>query len=168
MRNSSADRRFLHFAAGIHHQHAFGDLRHHPQIVGDENDGGAHPLLELAHQIEDLRLNGHIERGGRLVGDQELRVAGERHGDHHPLPHAAGELMRIFAHAPLRLGDADQSQHLHRTSLRRLSAKTLMQPQRFADLAADREDRIEARHRLLEDHADLDCRGCRASRAHRA
>ena len=30
-----------------------------------------------------------------------------------------------------------------------------MQPQRLADLAADREHRIEARHRLLEDHADL-------------
>jgi hypothetical protein len=25
---------------------AFGDLRHHPQIMGDENDGGAHPLLD--------------------------------------------------------------------------------------------------------------------------
>ena len=77
-------------------------------------------LLELAHQIEDLRLDGHVEGRGRLVGDQELRIAGERHGDHHPLPHAAGELMRIFARTPLRLGDADQSQHLHGASLRRL------------------------------------------------
>ena len=30
-----------------------------------------------------------------------------------------------------------------------------MQPQRFTDLASDREDRIEARHRLLKNHADL-------------
>ena len=28
-------------------------------------------LLELAHQVEDLRLDGDVERGGRLVGDQE-------------------------------------------------------------------------------------------------
>ena len=26
-------------------------------------------------QVEDLRLDGHVERGGRLVGDQQLGVA---------------------------------------------------------------------------------------------
>ena len=38
-----ADRRLLDLAAGIHHHHALGDLRHHAEIVGDENDGGADP-----------------------------------------------------------------------------------------------------------------------------
>jgi hypothetical protein len=37
--------------------------------------------------------------------------------------------MRIFARTLFRLGDAYKPQHLHRTSLRRLPAKALMDPQ---------------------------------------
>ncbi len=32
-------------------------------------------------QVEDLGLDGDVESGGGLVGDQQRRVAGERHGD---------------------------------------------------------------------------------------
>ena len=65
-------------------------------------------------QLEDLRLDRDVERGRRLVRDQHPRVAGERHRDHHPLAHAARELVRIVVHAPLRLGDADRAQQLDR------------------------------------------------------
>ena len=68
--------------------------------------------LQLAHQVEDLRLDGDVERGGRLVGDQQSRIAGQRHRDHHALAHAAGELVRIFVDAPLGRGDADAPQQL--------------------------------------------------------
>ena len=57
--------------------------------------------LQLAQQVEDLRLNGHVERRGRLVGDQQLRLRRERHGDHHALAHAARELVRIGLEALL-------------------------------------------------------------------
>src|SRR5215470_3631674 len=62
--------------------------------------------------------------------------------------------MRVFARAPARLGDADEVQHLHRALRDGLAAEALVQPQRLGDLAADGEHRIEARHRLLEHHAD--------------
>ena len=62
--------------------------------------------LQLAQQVEDLRLDGDVERRRRLVGDHERRIAGERDGDHRPLPHAAGQLMRIVADARRRLGNA--------------------------------------------------------------
>ena len=52
--------------------------------------------LSWRDQVEDLRLDRDVERGGRLVGDQQLRIAGERHGDHHALAHAARELVRIL------------------------------------------------------------------------
>ena len=42
-------------------------------------------LRNAPQQVEDLRLDGHVERRRRLVGDEQFRVAGERHGDHHPL-----------------------------------------------------------------------------------
>jgi len=61
----------------------------------DENDGGAEVAVELHDQVEDLRLNGDVERGGRLVGDQQRRLVGKPHGEHDALAHAAGKLMWI-------------------------------------------------------------------------
>ena len=51
-------------------------------------------LGELLQQLEDLRLDGHVERGGRLVRDDELGLRQQRQRDHQPLPLAAGELVR--------------------------------------------------------------------------
>ena len=123
--------------------------------MGDQNDRRADAALEVQHQLQDLRLDGDVKRRGRLVSDQEFWIAGERHGDHYALPHAAGKLMRIFAHAPRGLGDADQCQHFDRARFGSLLVEPLMHPQRLADLAADGQHRIEARHRLLEDHRNV-------------
>ena len=68
--------------------------------------------LELAEQLEDLRLDGHVQRGRRLVGDQQLGLARQRHRDHHALPHAAGHLVRVLVQPPARVGDADVAQRL--------------------------------------------------------
>ena len=119
-------------------------------------------LLELQHQVEDLRLDGDVERGGRLVGDQHLRIAGQRHGDHHALAHAARELVRIF----VERGAADRRCAPGRASrCARSRAARHRQPMMahdvLGDLRADGQHRIEAGHRLLEDHRD-------AMAAHRA
>ncbi len=58
------------------------------------------------HQFQNLGLDGHIQRRGRLVGDQQPRVAGEGHGDHGALAHAAGKLVRILVEALLGVGNA--------------------------------------------------------------
>ena len=148
-------RGLLHLLAGIHDHHPLGDLGDDAEVMGDEHDGRADPVLQVAHELEDLRLDGHVERRRRLVGDQQLRVAGQRDGDHHPLAHAARELVRILPHPPPRLRDADQGQHLDRLGLGVLGGEPLVQPQRLADLPADVQHRVERGHRLLEDHADL-------------
>ena len=49
----------------------------------------------IVEQREDLSLHRDVERRGRLVGDHEFGLVGERHGNHHPLTLAAGELMRV-------------------------------------------------------------------------
>ena len=82
-------------------------------------------VLERAHQVENLGLDRHVERGGRLVGDEQLRVAGERHGDHHALAHAAGELVRILVDALFGVGDAD---HLQQSRWCRSRAWLLFMP----------------------------------------
>ena len=71
-------------------------------------------LPQALDQVEDLRLDGHVERGRRLVGDQQLGVAGERHGDHHALAHAARELVRVVVERARRGRDADQLEQLDR------------------------------------------------------
>ena len=158
------DRRLLDLLSGVHHHDPLGDLGDDAEVVGDEHDRGPDPTLEIPHQVEDLRLDGHVERRRRLVGDEQLRVAGERHRDHHPLAHAARELVRILAKAPARLRDADEVQHLDGAVLRRPPLEAFVQAQRLAQLASDRQHRVEAGHRLLEDHADV----VAADVAHRA
>jgi hypothetical protein len=91
---------------------------------------------------------------GRLVGDQQLGPAREGERDHHPLPHAARELVRILAGAPLGFRDLHQLQHLDRALHRLGAAELLVQLHALGDLPADAQHRVERGHRLLEDHRD--------------
>ena len=107
-------------ARGIHDVHAVGVARDDAEIVRDDDDGDAEAAREVLHQLQDLRLDGDVERRGRLVGDQQLGIAGKADGDHHALAHAARELMRILVEPALGIGDADQRQQLDRPGARGL------------------------------------------------
>ena len=137
--------------------------------MGDQHDRHAELRLHLAQQVEDLRLDRHVERGRRLVGDQQFGAAGQRHRDHHALAHAARELVRVVVDPPLRRRDVHQAQHLDRPVDRLAPAEVLVQAHHLGDLLADRVDRVERGHRLLEDDARSPCCGCGciASRAER-
>ena len=56
----------------VHHQHPVGDLGDDPEIVGDQDRRQAASRLRSSDQVEDLGLDRHVERRGRLVGDQQL------------------------------------------------------------------------------------------------
>ena len=85
----------LYRLTAIHHQHPIGDIGHDAHIVGDKDHPHRHLLLQNGNELQNLRLDGDIQRRGWLIGYQHRRPTGERHGDHHPLAHAAGELVRI-------------------------------------------------------------------------
>ena len=53
--------------------------------------------LQLGEQVEDRGLHRDVERRGRLVADDDLRVAGERARDRDALLQAARELRRALA-----------------------------------------------------------------------
>ena len=53
---------------------AVGDLADDAEVVGDEDQAHAGLALEVGEQVHDLRLHGDVERGGRLVGDEDRRV----------------------------------------------------------------------------------------------
>src|SRR5207245_1603451 len=78
--------------------------------------------LELVEELEDLRLDRDVQRRRRLVGDEEVGVARQRHGDHHALPHPARELVRVLLRPALGVRNVDELQHLdglvHRVSPR--------------------------------------------------
>ena len=125
------------------------------EIMGDEQHRHAVIILERLQQREDLRLHRYVECCGRLVGDQELRPVGKRHGDHHTLALAARQFMRIGGKALFRLADADLIEQLQHPGTGSRTGDTLMQIENFGDLPLDRMQRIERRHRLLEDHRDV-------------
>ncbi len=75
----------FHQPALPHHRHAIGDLRHDPEVMGDEQDGGAVAGLQLLEQAQNLGLRGDVERGRRLVGNNERRLQRQRHRNHHAL-----------------------------------------------------------------------------------
>src|SRR5438874_6602998 len=79
--------------AGLHDGHAIPGPRHHPEVVGDEDHRVAVALLQLLEQAEVLRLDGQIEAGRRLVGDEQPRRARDGHGADDALAHAARELV---------------------------------------------------------------------------
>ena len=102
------------------------------------------------------RLNRDVERRRRLVGDDQRRLAGDGHRDQHALPHAAGQLVRVVVDACGRRREsapprAARSARAFASRARRAA----VHEQRFGDLIADREHRVERRHRLLEDERDL-------------
>ena len=155
VREERIDRRVLDHRAGIEDDDAVGEAGEEGEVVGDPDDRHAEALAERLHEVDDLRLDGDVEGGGRLVGDEELRVAGEAHGDHHPLAHAAGELVRIGVEALLGSGDADQTQELDRPRMRRLAGEAAVIGERLGELGSDPHHRVQRRHRVLEDEADL-------------
>ena len=98
----------------VHHQRAVGELGDDPEVVGDDQHAGAGDVARGPQHVEDLRLHGDIERGGRLVADQQVGIVGDGDRDDHPLAFATGQLVRERPGPPIRLGDADQFEQFDR------------------------------------------------------
>ena len=111
--------------------------------------------LSCFMRSQDLRLDGDVEGGGGLVGEQQLGIARQGDGDHHALAHAAGELVRVVLDAPGRLGDADRLQQLDGAfdGVRVRQAEVDLEP--FGHEPLDAEHGVQAGDRVLEDHRDV-------------
>jgi hypothetical protein len=151
-RQHLAHRAELDEFAGPEHGDPVGNFAHHPEIVGDEQHGHAALALQFLDESEDLRLRGHVERGRRLVGDQQSGFEHERHGDHDALPLPARELMRVGGKHPLRVIETDAAEHRERLLPPRRRIEPRMGRQHLFDLIAARHHRVEGRGRLLKDH----------------
>ncbi len=84
----------LNDVAVLHHRHAVGKAAHQVQVMGDEQHRHAGLALQIAEQLQHLRAQRHIQRRGRLIGQQQLGAAGQRHGQHGALALPTRELVR--------------------------------------------------------------------------
>ena len=106
-------------------------------------------LLDLQHLVAEQQPGLLVERGERLVHQQDLGLGGERAGDGDALAHAAGEFAGI---AVLEPGEPDQRDEMpaRSSSARGLAdAGDLQREGDVVDHGAPREGRF-----LLEHHAD--------------
>ncbi len=53
--------------SAIHDKHAVAHAGNNAEVVGDEDNAGAHRLLDALHQLQDLGLDRHIQGSCRLV-----------------------------------------------------------------------------------------------------
>ena len=150
------DRPGLDNAPPIHHRHAMRHFGDHAEIMRDQDHRGSRLGLAAGEQRQHLRLHRDIERGGRLVGDDEAGSPRHRHRDHRALAHPARELVRVLDHPPGRVGDVDLAQEVDRARACLVRAQPAMRDLVLGQLPADGEDRIERRRQVLEHHADID------------
>ncbi len=141
--------------ARVHDLHAVGETGDDTEVMGDHDDGGAGDLLGGLEHLQDLGLDGHIQGGGGLVGDDDLGVVGDGHGDHRALAHTAGELVGERVHPALGVGDADHVEEVDGPFAGDLLVQRLMGLDGLDDLVADGVDGGQRGQRVLEDHADV-------------
>ena len=147
----------LHDAAEVHDGDAVGDVAHHGQVVRDEDVRQPELVLQVLQQVDHLRLDGHVERGHRLVADDQLGPQGDGPGDADALSLSPGELVGVAVEVLGVEADAGhQVLDLGLDATRRLDALHL---ERRGDDATDGVPRVERRVRVLEDHLHLATQG---------
>ena len=105
-------------------------------------------------QLEDLRLHHHVERGRRLVGEQQLRA---RRRAPSRSPPAAASRRRTRAGSSSPAPPRSRPARAARPPGARacVTARDPVQLHRLDELLADPLHRVERVHRALEDHRDV-------------
>src|SRR5690606_7074282 len=125
----------------IHDRDVVRDVLDYGEVVRDEEIAEAELLLQIHEQVDDLRLDGHIERGNGLIANDELRVDGGRARDADARTLAAGKLVREVIH--LRLAKADAGEKFRHSLTPLLGVADTMHLQGFADDVAGAHARVE-------------------------
>ena len=126
-------------------------MPHHRKIVRDEYVCEAEPVAQRLEQVHDLRLDRDVERGYRLVADDEVRLRRERTRNADALALTAGEFVReTIQHAWIEANDPKQLGGLL-AAFGGVLRKPVHQ-HRLRHSFADCHPRIERGERILEHH----------------
>ncbi len=74
------------------------DVLDHAQIMRNEKIGQVILVLQVHHQVDDLRLNRNIQRRDRFIADDQVGVQRQCPCDADALALAAGKFVRIGVH----------------------------------------------------------------------
>ena len=118
-------------AAEVHDRDPVGDVADNAEVVGDEDVAHAFLRLQLDEEVQDRRLHRDVERRGRLVAEDDARVAREGTRDGDALFQPARELRRLRAQE--RLVEAHRLDELARP----LVPVVAVQAEKLVERAAD-------------------------------
>ena len=79
------------------------------EVVGDEHQREVESILEVDEQVDDLRLDRHVQRRDRLVGEDHVGLDGQRPGEADALALATGELVGVAVGRVRRESDEPSS-----------------------------------------------------------
>jgi len=142
--------------AGSEHEDAIGDKPQHVEIAAGAEHGDAVIRPDAIEQDEELGLFDRIERGGRLIEDDEAGAAHQCAGQCQPLQLGRGKLARqVVEHIGRKADDPhgfDQAVGLF------VDQELLFDAQRLGERQADGKIRIEGGARIGEQQADAGAR----------
>src|ERR1051326_305510 len=127
--------------AEIHDRDAPADVLDDGDVVGNEEIREAEFLLQIAKQIDDLRLHRDVERRYRLVANDQPGVERPRAGDAAALALSAREFVREAVERFRSEADL-AGQHLD-PLVERAALRDAVILQRLADDVADLEARVQ-------------------------
>ena len=139
--------------AAVHDRDAVAHVADHRHVVGDEHVGEAELVLQPHHQVEHLGAQRDVERGGRLVGDDEARLRPRWRGRCRCA--GAGRRRRRAGSARARRA---RGRPAAISSATRASRSRPRMPASFSGspmMLRDGLARVERGDRVLEDHPDL-------------
>ena len=144
----------LHHDAPLQDGDAVSDLRHHAEVVSDEQQRRAAAALQVAQQRQHLRLRRDIQRRRRLVGDQHagFQRQGRRDADALALP--AAELVRVGPGGAGRVRKADLVQQVQHPGAHGGARQGGVGAQGFGHLVPHAVQRVQRGRGVLEHHAD--------------
>ena len=131
-----------------------GDLRDNRQIMCDIDGGGTFFLDHLLEGFQHLNLGGHVERGRRLVKNEQVRLAAQRHRRHQALQLSARHLVRIACSDVLRIGELQRVIERQCLGIGFSLGLRSVKDRRLCHLLVDQDRRVEGRCRALRKIGD--------------
>ena len=142
----------LHDGPPVHHRHPVGQVLDHRQVVGDEQIGQAEIALQIQQEVDDPRLDRHVQRRDRLIQCEDLGLQGQRAGDPDALLLPAGELPGVAA--GVGTAQPDDLQQLRHPGIGGALVETVG-VQGFREEVEHRKARIQRGDRVLKDHLEI-------------
>ena len=137
----------------VHDRDTIADVLDDAHVVGNEHVRQAELALEGLEEVQDLRLDRHVQGRYRFVTYQQVGFKDECPGDADALPLATREFVRV---APCVVGGKPHEVHHPADLLQAFRGGTEpVDPEALADAVADRRSRVQRRIGVLEDDLDL-------------